>query len=621
MLDLPQAWATQETSTTLALSADEAAITAATPGDNLVLLLDWTPLDATTDIGDNAGELDTLFETSSQGPAQAGYTVSETTPITVDGSMGLQADLSANGGAGRLVVIRAPAHIVRILAQATPQAWAAQQSLFDNIVASIRFPLANTAMALPTATPEESMTLQPIITKNGPPGFLIRIGSNEGAPDSRFTSVRGLDAGPDGTIYLAESSRGIWMFSPDGSLIRTFGEDILMSGAYDVALGPDDHIYVADYAHNSIVRFSPSGALLGSWGGSGDGQGQFGAQSPQRIAVGADGSVYALDNHVDEDSGETTSSIVRFQGENGSFIERINLTAGLAPNDLAVDTLGNLYIADASNSGVFQIDKNGTVVKRLGDDILEEGITAGAIDIDRQGNIYVATWSEGILQMTADGELMASGGLIAKPGTVPSPGEFSLPNGIAAAPGNAVWVSDNSGEYSAITALRLFPTTELNVTGDQIVPSRVVTEGGYLRQWAIAATASSSYGEDYGPDGVTGPPDVEGCKDSKDAWASATPDTVETLEVEYETPVFATQVNIYQNHQPGFVSSVEVLDERGRWSEVYSGTVELENVCPYKMEVTFEPLLFRVVGVKLTIDQRKDANWSEIDAVELIGAP
>jgi hypothetical protein len=39
------------------------------------------------------------------------------------------------------------------------------------------------------------------------------------------------------------------------------------------------------------------------------------------------------------------------------------------------------------------------------------------------------------------------------------------------------------------------------------------------------------------------------------------------------------------------------------------------------MKVSFEPLIFRVVGARLTIDQRGDANWSEIDAVELIGIP
>ncbi len=47
----------------------------------------------------------------------------------------------------------------------------------------------------------------------------------------------------------------------------------------------------------------------------------------------------------------------------------------------------------------------------------------------------------------------------------------------------------------------------------------------------------------------------------------------------------------------------------------------LNPTCPAVMEVGFEPPLLRIVGVRLTIDQRVDANWSEIDAVELVGKP
>jgi streptogramin lyase len=616
-LHYPQGWVTDQTSNTLVLAANQESLSANTPGDSLVILIDSTSLQEIEETTEN-GRLSEVFALSSKGPAQAGYEMGETTPITVDGQSGLQADLRANGGAGRLVVLRGPEQIVRILVQVASPSWEAQQPLFEEMVASMEF---FSPAPPPTPTPA-NRALQPIITKNGPPGFLLRIGGNEGPPDSRFVSARGLDVASDGTLYLAESSRGIWVFAPDGSLLRTFGEDVLLSGAYDVDLGPDGDVFVADYAHNALVRFTPEGTLVRSWGGSGEGAGQFGSQSPQHIAVGVDSSVYALDSHVDAESGETRNSIVHFNGEDGTFIERIPLVSGLAPNDLAVDTSGNLYLADASNRKIVQVDAEGNVIAELGDTVATEGITPGAIDIDRNGNLYVATWDAGIINMSPDGTLISSGGLVAEAGTVPQPGQFVLPNGIAAAPGNAVWVSDNSGEYSAVTALRLFATSELQTTGNEITRTRLITQGGYLRQWAIEAEASSSYGEDYGADGATGPPDVEGCQDSPDAWAPATPDTLETLELEYDTPVFATQVNIHQNHQPGFVAKVELLDERGEWNTVYEAEeVELHNVCPYKMEISFEPLLFRVMSVKITVDQRQDANWSEIDAVELIGAP
>jgi hypothetical protein len=133
--------------------------------------------------------------------------------------------------------------------------------------------------------------------------------------------------------------------------------------------------------------------------------------------------------------------------------------------------------------------------------------------------------------------------------------------------------------------------------------------------------ASSSYEPDYGPDGATGPPDVEGCQDSPNAWASADPNSLETLELRYRTPVFAVGVTIFQNHQPGFISRVELIDERGVARTVYTAEPALSGECPLELRLRFEQTLTRIVTVRLTVDQRSGANWSEVDAVELIGLP
>jgi hypothetical protein len=114
---------------------------------------------------------------------------------------------------------------------------------------------------------------------------------------------------------------------------------------------------------------------------------------------------------------------------------------------------------------------------------------------------------------------------------------------------------------------------------------------------------------------------VAGCEDSTSAWASAEPDGLDTLEVSFDVPVQATGVNIHQNHQPGFITQVEVLDSQNKATSVYTGTARLHNVCPSTMEVSFDPMPFRISRVRLTIDQRSGANWSEIDAVELVGIP
>src|SRR6478736_1528657 len=79
--------------------------------------------------------------------------------------------------------------------------------------------------------------------------------------------------GPDGTIYVADQyTHAIQVFTPDGRFLRDFGADLTSVGA--VAVAPDGVIYVAD-GSDRIDRYAPDGRLLGSWGSSGSGVGQF----------------------------------------------------------------------------------------------------------------------------------------------------------------------------------------------------------------------------------------------------------------------------------------------------------------------------------------------------------
>lgn len=619
-LDYPRNWHAGELSGTLAIAPSREALESATASEDLVVLIDATPLN---DIAGQYGEsvvadVQSFFRFVSEGPQEAGYTLSATTPITVDGQPGIEADLTAEGGAGRLVALLAPPQAVRVLGQASPGAWEEQRPVFEGIVASLEF---FPPVAPPTPTAGDQAT-QPVLTREGPQGFEVRIGGNTGPGSGRFVLTRGLAVGEDGKLYVAESSRGVWVFEPDGTLVTTFGKEDLLD-AYDVAHGPHGEVFVADYGRNAIARFGPDGTLEQIWGEIGDAPEQFGLSSPQRIAVGADGSVYALDSRVSDETGSTVSSIIRFAGEDGSFIERIDLPAGSSPNDFAVDAEGNIYLAEPFGGAVVKLDGQGQVVARLGENISPEGITAGALDLDAQGNIYVAAWGRGVLKLSPDGTLVAEGGAIAPEDTTPEPGQFVLPNGLAVGPRGLVWVSDNSGEYSAVTALRLVTDQEAQATADAIATAGATPIPGadLLRQWAVAAEASSSYDENYSAENATGPPDVEGCRDSTNAWASADPNGLDTLELTYDTPVFATQINVHQNHQPGFITQVEVRDERGNYTSVYRTAPKLQDECPYVLSIRFARTPSRIVGVRLTIDQRSGADWNEIDAVELVGLP
>jgi hypothetical protein len=207
------------------------------------------------------------------------------------------------------------------------------------------------------------------------------------------------------------------------------------------------------------------------------------------------------------------------------------------------------------------------------------------------------------------------------PGNTPGPAEFSLPNGIAAGPGGVIWVSDNSGEYSAITALRLQQDTTAAATAPEATAAPTIPPVELVRQWASTATASSFYAPDYEPEGATGPPNVAGCQDSPEAWAPETPDSEARLELRFREPVFAVGVNIHQSYNPGLITEVELIDERGSVSAVYSAEPIRGGECPALLEIAFDQTLTRIVAVRITLDGRGGTEWAEIDAVELVGIP
>lgn len=689
----PDGWALREQPRTATLAPSDAALDAATLSEGLVIQIDATPLEAlVAQYADtDTSSVAELFELSRTGPEQAGYELTPPETLTIDGQAGLVADLEREGAAGRLVVIGTEDQMVRILGQAAASGWQQQESIFDDVVASIQFDAEVTDAAAeesadPNATPAAETTgsesedaaatdptvdasntvtdttgtantsaasdgsdasaastgpaapAQPIlVTEGGPPEFVLRLGSNEGTPEQRFAAARGLATASDGTLYLAESSQGIWVFDADGTLQTTFGGDDLLD-AYDVTLGPEGDIFVADYGQNSIVRFRPDGTQLQSWGQTGEQPDQFGLLSPQRIAAGPDGSIYALDSRIVAGSSSAVSSVMRFSDE-GVFIERLDLPPASAPNDLAVDRAGNIYLADSSNGTVIKVSPVGDVIAQFSNPTNPGSLTAGAVDLDASGNLYVATWGQGVLKFAPDGTLIVAAGGPAEPGTIPQPGQFSLPNGIASAPDNLVWISDNDGEYSAVTALQLIdPTAAAESTdeGIEAAPDETPTETAdglapetpdatpvpeeeLFGQWASDATASAQYDDTYSADGMTGEPDVDICRSSEDAWAAPEPDGVETLELEFDEPVYATQVNIYQNHQPGSVIEVTLIDEEGDTISVYEGEAELLNTCPFVLTVDFRPTLKRIVALELIVDQSGTGAWNEIDAVELVG--
>ena len=143
-----------------------------------------------------------------------------------------------------------------------------------------------------------------------------------------------------------------------------------------------------------------------------------------------------------------------------------------APNGLALDALGNLYVADTGNNAVRELDTAGNVTTLAGDG------TAGFLDgqgsstefnapqalaFDAAGNLYVTDLGNGaVRRIDASGKvttLAGNGGqaTLDGPGGCAGSAEFNHPRGIAVDLGGKVIVADDwrirkiTPEYSSAT--------------------------------------------------------------------------------------------------------------------------------------------------------------------------
>jgi len=149
-----------------------------------------------------------------------------------------------------------------------------------------------------------------------------------------------------------------------------------------------------------------------------------------------------------------------------------------------------------------------------------------------------------------------------------------------------------------------------------------LSQAGSIRQWASDAEASSSYADpEWAAEQATGEPNTERCGDIQTAWAPSGSDSVEWLELQFDTPIYVTGVNIVQTFNPNQISKVELRGAFDRSLTIYEqAPVQVDQPCPYMLSITVEktPTLYN--AVRITLDQSVlGLGWNQIDAVQLVG--
>jgi hypothetical protein len=144
-------------------------------------------------------------------------------------------------------------------------------------------------------------------------------------------------------------------------------------------------------------------------------------------------------------------------------------------------------------------------------------------------------------------------------------------------------------------------------------------------QWAVGATASSSYNDAKehdrcAPWQATGVPNVDQAGDNCGAaWAPKTPDGgIEWLDLTYAKPVSATGVRIRESENGGAVIKVDLIDENKQVHPLWSGTDPTKALNHFML--SFPKTAYKVNEVKITLATNLVPGDNEIDAVQLVSA-
>jgi sugar lactone lactonase YvrE len=192
-----------------------------------------------------------------------------------------------------------------------------------------------------------------------------------------------------------------------------------------VAAGPDGTVYVADSTANTVTMFAS-----GSTTGTALGTGTLSLSSPGGIAVDGAGDVYIADTG--------NSRIVEVPVLNGALTPASSTayTAQLkGPTGLAFSASGNLYIADTGNKRLLFVPYRGGVLNFGIAQAYGSGFsTPSSVTVDPSGNVFVADSGNNVVY-----EFPAPLGSAAQAAVVTG---LSAPTAVAADSSNGLFVVD-----------------------------------------------------------------------------------------------------------------------------------------------------------------------------------
>src|ERR1700751_4501787 len=216
---------------------------------------------------------------------------------------------------------------------------------------------------------------------------------------------------PDAIIQTV-AGNGTSGFSGDNGAAATAS----LSEPFGVAVDAVGNLYIADTSNHRIRKVDASGVITtvagnGTEGFSGDGGPATSAalNTPIGVAVDVAGNLYIADSFNNRIRKVNATGIITTVAGNGDARfsgDHAAATNGSlrAPFGVAVDKVGNVYIADTSNQRIRKVDASGTITTVAGNGT--EGFSGDGgpaaqarlnfptgVTVDRAGNLFITDQS------------------------------------------------------------------------------------------------------------------------------------------------------------------------------------------------------------------------------------
>jgi len=289
---------------------------------------------------------------------------------------------------------------------------------------------------------------------NYPAGVAVDALGNVYVADTSNNMIRKITAG--GVVETLAGTVGVTGATNATGTAASFNMPV------GIAVDSAGNLYVADKGNNMIRKIT-SGGVVTTLAGSGafgfaNGTGTAAVfLDPDGVAVDTNGNVYVGDSCNDMIRKITSTGVVTTLAGSGTagFVNGTGTAASFfEPGGVAVDSSGNVYVGDVGNSVIRKITPGGVVTTLAGSGSV--GFANGPatvamfyepydIAVDSGGNVYVADAGNNMIRkITSNGVVttLAGGGPCCAVNAFGIAASFGAPSGVAVDTSENVYVAD-----------------------------------------------------------------------------------------------------------------------------------------------------------------------------------